>query len=506
VPALTTELRWPDHIPQKTCADSAREAPSEDKRWRAEKRIQQHFFQASEQADDRDIEMPTLPSSQDDDIDRSKPLVLLLGNVDHEGVTHALKAAKRQYKKKTMASSTANWRSIVAYFQHFDVQAAVGKFNAEAYTLLADLSYEAVREILLATIAARPHIMFAFEDFISGLGADVPDPYPIHRRPPIEVLNAANANLRKHKINLIPYRTNADLTVMATQFLDDVLEGLLFRIYVPSGRLWASEVDRLIQLFRDYLVRIGRKGVRLDQTKTNHGVSYEFRGDRASTPTSLSADFQDFSHFLDLCVYDPQGAERLLKEKCTDPKEVADLLTRYSKEARRLQTDLKHERERKLLAIRQRLESELADILPGAMDWKVIDSLVEHAVPSATSTSVAHLVERGLGMSSRPELPVSIHVNSQVINTVNGVVAHEIRGDVNLSERDRELLQLVSQHAGDQALELASAVRMLADEGISKPQRLGCGQKLKSFLYSIAPKLGQTALNVLQSYLERKLG
>lgn len=108
----------------------------------------------------------------------------------------------------------------------------------------------------------------------------------------------------------------------------------MFRIYVPSNRLWANEVDKLLQLFRDYLLRTGRKGIRLEQIRTDHGISYEFHGDDVPSSSSLSEDFQDFSRFLDLCVSNPDEAEALLRQKRIDPKEIGDILTRYSKEAK----------------------------------------------------------------------------------------------------------------------------------------------------------------------------
>jgi hypothetical protein len=48
------------------------------------------------------------------DADRSKPLVLLLGNVDHEGITSSLKSGGEQYKKKLLGSRPGNWYAIVS--------------------------------------------------------------------------------------------------------------------------------------------------------------------------------------------------------------------------------------------------------------------------------------------------------------------------------------------------------------------------------------------------------
>jgi hypothetical protein len=151
---------------------------------------------------------------------------------------------------------------------------------------------------------------------------------------------------------------------MSVQFLEDALQNLLFRVYVPSGRLWANEVDRLLTLFREYLLSTGRTGVRLDQSKTDYGVSYEFHATEDGTSVSLEVEFREFSRVLDLSLSNPSAAETVLRNKSVDAKEVEDIVTRYAKEARRLHVDIKHDRERKILAIRQRLESELSEVLP----------------------------------------------------------------------------------------------------------------------------------------------
>ena len=313
-----------------------------------------------------------------------------------------------------------------------------------------------------------------------------------------------NRLLRDHGLNVVPYERNADLTVVATEFLKDALEELLFRVYVPMGRLWANELDRLLQLFRDYLLQTGRKGVRLEQTRTDRGIAYEFHGDYSPGSPALSEDFHDFSRFLDLCVSDPGKAEELLRKMGVEAAEVVEILTRYSKEAKRLQTDLKHDRERNLLNMRHRLESELTDALPGPQDWALINRLVEQAMPSAVIDNTYALGEAQQGGRSKSQ--VTVNVNPQIINTVNGMVAHEISGNLNLSQNDKELLELIKAHAGNRAGELTSAVHELSDPGIPKPTRLSGGQKLKAFLYSIAPKAGGVALSVLQEYIEHKIG
>jgi hypothetical protein len=466
-------------------------------------------------------------------LERSKPLVLLLGHIDHEGITSSLKASGEQYKKKVLDSSIENWYSILKYFDRFKIRALVVKLTPYTYQLISNPEYQQIAAELFKQTAKVRHIVFVFEDLLregeSGSPADKPQPasvpgaepgpfsieyndayagdYPFHR-PTKQMLHEVNALLREHDLNLVPYTRNAEVTVLATQFLKDALEHLLFRIYVPAGRLWAREVDRLLQLFREYLETTGRKGVRLEQIRTDRGIAYEFHGDEFAEPSSLSVEFQDFSRLLDFCLSDPQQAAAMLQAKSVDADQIAEILTRYSKEARRLQTDLRHDRERKLLSIRQRLESELAEALPSHVSWEMIGKIVESALPEASNMSVAYSVDQkaarliGEGIKGQ----TIINVSQQFIETVSGIVAQEIHGDAELNKDDEHLFSLIKKYADKQSVELASSVHTLSDQDVAKASRLASAQKLKAFLFGISSHIGQAAVTVLERYIEKKLG
>jgi hypothetical protein len=475
------------------------------------------------------MRQPTLfPGIAHDDPD---PLVLLIGNVDHEGITSALKSSGTQYKKKLLESRPENWTEILRYFYGYTIKAVIIKLNARVYDLLALPAYKGIADDLFEMIATKRHAVFVFEDLLSrraeqqdqrvqdeaereGFDADDEEDSAYYggrfaiEQPATQVLEIVNRMLRRHDLNLVPYRTNAEVTVIASQLLKDALEGLLFRVYVPTGRLWANEVDRLLQLFTDYLHRTGRKSVRLDQVRTDHGISYEFRGDEARPAESLSADFQDFSRLLDLCVSHPAEAEALLKSKTVDPKEISGILTRYSKEAKRLQVDLRHERERKLLDIRQRLESELTDCFLGEADWDLINKFVATAIPAAYSIASLSADDKAnsqlLPTLSTSEL--TININPQIVTAVNSVVARELQGDVSYSVGSKQLLDLIESHSPKNSSQLVSAAQELEDTGITNSARLTSAQKLKSFVYSVGEKIGPVATKILTDYIEMKLG
>ena len=83
---------------------------------------------------------------------------------------------------------------------------------------------------------------------------------------------------------------------------------LLFRIYIPSGRLYAAEASRLLSLFREWLITTRGYGVRQSGYHTASGEMYEFFVDGSVAQTDLSEEFDNFSDFLTLCSEDAPAA------------------------------------------------------------------------------------------------------------------------------------------------------------------------------------------------------
>jgi len=224
---------------------------------------------------------------------------------------------------------------------------------------------------------------------------------------------------------------------MAAEFIASTEQGLLLRIYVPAGRMWAQETDRLLALFREYLSRVSQLSIRLDQVRTGRGTIYEFHGEDSKQTADLSSQFQEFSRFLDLCVSHPEQAEALLNARDLPRREIGEILTRYSKEARRLTVDLKHERERKLLGIRQRLESELTDVAASPSSLAAIEALIEATVPRVLGIGSAASIDQSPLQVQGGH--VTVNLGSQIIQAAGGIIAQEIRGDIHLAQQDQEL-------------------------------------------------------------------
>ncbi len=457
------------------------------------------------------------------------PTVLLIGTVDSEGVRSTLKTSGRQYKVKRIDSSVHNWGSICEQFGAFPIRCVLVKLTGTTYSYLADPRYVSSREQLLDCLASVPHALYAYEPLLSNtseridLELDEQIPSDLEAEsdtlfdyqygfPPVEVREIVNQMLTDRGFEVVPYRGNAELTVLASSFISDVEDNLLFRVYVPCGKIWANETDRLLQLFQDYLSRVGHRSVRLDQHRTTRGIIYELFGLQGASGSEkgvkeITREFEDFSKFLDLAAIDPAQAEVFLQDRRIDKKEISIILTRYAKEAKRLQVDLRQERELKFLSVRHRLESELVEMLPPDAGIEIIEALVEASIPKiAGVATILDSEQHLLRVSSREIGAVTVNVRPQIIHAVNAVIAQEIHGDVNLTEQDRKLLELIAEHGGDKKSQLTSSVREFADDSAPKAGRVGARQKLKGFLHQLGSKATDMGIGLLQAYLENRLG
>ena len=441
------------------------------------------------------------------ELETDKPLTLLIGNIGHEGILSTLRAAGRQYKSKFLESRVKNWESILQYFEEYTIECVLAKLSAHAISLMASAEYNGIREKIFKEIGSVPNIVFVFEDILSGhyeegVWADY------HHRPSEDVRNAVFEMLAECDVRIMPYKRNDEVTVMAETFLIETEQNLVFRLYVPSGRLWSNESDRLLQLFRDYLATVAHISVRLDQYRTDKGIIYEIHSEEIASPAGISDEFAQFTSFMDLCATDVQTAEEMLKGKDVRQKDIISILSRYSKEAKRLSVDLKHEREQKVLSIRQRLESELVDTLPGAVDWASINSLVDMAVPPLSGSSGAISVDQGIMRlpAQANSKHLTINLNPQIIETVIGVVAQEISGDQHFGVEAQQLLELIQKYGGNESRELASSVYELEDHAAPKGARLNAKQRLNKFLIGVGKRAEGIATNILQAYIQSKLG
>ena len=178
------------------------------------------------------------------ELEKDKPLVLLLGDIGHEGVISTLKTTGRQYKSKYLESRPANWQSIIKYFDEYIIECVLMKLSPNAISLMSSEDYDDIGESLFARIGTVPNIVFVYEDILTGQGDDeyYSDSYSRHWK---ESRIAGLEMLERYNLHVMPYKKNAEVTIMAELFLSETEQHLIFRLYVPSSRIWSNESEQI---------------------------------------------------------------------------------------------------------------------------------------------------------------------------------------------------------------------------------------------------------------------
>lgn len=302
----------------------------------------------------------------------------------------------------------------------------------------------------------------------------------------------------KQNLYILPYEKLIDIENAGQEFVNNLTEGLLFKIYIPNQKMWSNEFDKFITLFREYASSISGKELIIKQQRTDFGVMCSlFSINNDINEREINNLYSEFSSFMDICAINPDEARKIICD-LKIPKEQQDkIFQKYSKEAKRLQLDLKQERESRLLQIKHCLENELQEFSIEENLSQYVNSLVPKSINS----------QNGLCIRKKIDTQI-ININPQIIGKVEGVVSRVINGNIEFAHEEKELFKLIELYT-EKAIEnetLKSAVYELNDTGIPQEQKRMAWQKLSSFLCKVADKVGDVGVSLLSKYLEQKIG
>ncbi len=426
--------------------------------------------------------------------------VLLINAINHEGVVSSLRTAGKTYAQKMLQSRPSNWREILNLVKSPNIKVVLAKFTPESYKFFAKAEYKDIGLSLLEEISKKPHRIFIYEYLLDPEGNDTESEYDFYSSRGItpEVIDFTNKLLTSSNVSIFPYLKKSEVTISAQAFLEEVDDGLLFRIYLPIGRLWEDEVNRLLHLFKGYLDKVAGETIRLDQNNTNNGVIYAFYSNSTERPREFSEHFADFSHLLNLCVTDSKAAQEILNSQNVQSSEITNIITRFGKEAKRIQVDLRQSRESKLLSIRHRMESELVDVIEDS-SLESIQAIVNATVPQVNGVSVPLLPFCNIEHSAKQ---ININIQPQIIEKVEGIVAQEINGNIYYSPEEKKILNLIEEHGGKDKTLLETDLNEIKDSSAPKPGRVVAKQRLKKFMIGLGDKATTLGIGVLQKYIE----
>jgi hypothetical protein len=269
---------------------------------------------------------------------------------------------------------------------------------------------------------------------------------------------------------------------------------LVLRIYIPAGRLYAAEASRILLLFHEWLTKTHGPGIRRSTYSTVNGETVEFYVDPSTPPVDLRAELGTFTGFLGQCERDPETATDLLNAAGIAGTEAADLVAKFAKEARRLRIELRQEREKRVLILTHSIESELEDRGIDTGDLGLMTQ-IDQMVPGPS-------LSQPLGVLTVPgtvgQAPVTVNIQSMVMNN--------IQGNVTLVPRARELLELIQRSGGTDTADLESAFYEVEDADAPPEARNRAKRRLKAFLAQVAGTVRDVSVDVLEKYLESKMG
>lgn len=429
---------------------------------------------------------------------------LILDNIDR-GSTYTFFQANNFYiTKKILKSSVSNWESICTILENDnnDEIVVVGKLTENILGYFLDEEYSDVSQRLIQNILKKRHIIFVYSDNYHGYfnfndGYVSPDEAKKQRTTFDSKLKDLIYNFNELDLNIIIYETLIDLEISSQSFIDNISQGLLLRFYIPNDKFGSTELDKFIILFKDFISTITNKSINITQNRTKYGITCTLYSETTEIKhDDLYKMFDDFTKFMELCLNNPTAAAEILIMNDIPKERVSFLITKHVKEAKRILLDLKQDKERRLLSVRQNLESEFLEEHLGNELNKKIESLIPNItgiVDLISESKINHL---------------QININPQIINKVEGVVAKEFNGSIVFTKEDSQLKEIIQQYSvsSAQSAELISALYEMKDSDISSKSRKEATSKLKNFVLKVGEKIGDVAFDLLTKYLEKKMG
>lgn len=102
--------------------------------------------------------------------------------------------------------------------------------------------------------------------------------------------------------------------------------------------------------------------------------------------------------------------------------------------------------------------------------------------------------------------PITININPQLISALESTIIQNVQGVVHLDPQAKDILARIDRFGGDDTVTLQSAVYELEDADAPPAGRSAARRRLKRFLGQLVGTVHDVGLDLLEKYLEKKLG
>ena len=455
-----------------------------------------------------------------------KKIALILDNIDRGTIQTTLQTNGYQKKLKILNSSVKNWESICEFIDDNSNEdiIIIGKFTEHTLFRMCLPQYEKVVNDLIKRLTEVKHLIFIYkanvlgefsyfsdtefelpqidneDDYFKYYSSNVKNwlSYNDVTMSEAEYINKVQRFIKRinNDLKILPYEKLIDVEVSGQNFIENIAEGLLFRIYIPNDRIWSSEFSKFFGLFRDYTSSVANEELKISQDKTDLGIICSIYSINKIPKETINKLYKDFTTFMDLCATNPDEAEKILDSLNFDDSKKRTILTKYIKESQRLSLDLKQEKERKILEIKHRLQNEINEL--------EIDENLQNYIENSFPNNLNKMINNSpLNIDKQ-----NIFINSQIIQKVEGIVANEINGNIEFDFEEKQIENLIEKYSADitEKTELTNSLYELKDNSISKEIKRTSWQKLYGFIAKVGDKVGDVGVALLTKYLEQKIG
>lgn len=281
-------------------------------------------------------------------------------------------------------------------------------------------------------------------------------------------------SLLSDQVELVTFKDKKEVFLRVETFISNLANDIVFSLYVNSNYFLSGEFDDLINIMTRYLNRVEGFDVRFDKQATKKGTLYHVKTETLPfKPDNLKQALKRFDEFMDVCVYDPDKAAELLRNRFEDSIELQSVISDLTKRYKRLLLDVKHQREKIMLLMRQDFESELMniDIDGGA-------NLILNNFESLEVSTVSNPYDR-------------VFMESY-------------------SDEEQSIISIAKEHENsDEVLIIKSNLDQMKDSSLPEHQRQSAAQKVKSYLFKIGKKAIDKAedlgIKILVEYIDKKV-
>lgn len=459
----------------------------------------------------------------------SQKTALILDHLDRGTILTTLQTNNYYRTLKFLNTSVKNWESICDILEEDKINEIIvlGKFTENTLFRMCLPEYKVVVQRFTELIKKKKHLFFIYKSNLFGdfsylnttiddresnfLDESSEETYYFNdstlkswlyfkniKETESEYINKVKEFIKKLNIefNILPYEKLVDIEISGQIFIENISEGLIFKIYVPNDRIWSNEFDKFIILFRDYASSVANEELKIIQNRTDSGTICSLYSLNKNIEEERVNDlYKEFTSFMDLCSSNSNEAIEIINKLNIDQVNKEKIIKKYIKESQRLLLDIKQERELKLITIKHRLQNELqeAEITNELLNY------IDNSIPNSESKNIF--------LGSQVIQNQNIFINSQIIDKVDGIVCNELNGNINFKPEEQELLKLIEKYSENitNATELKTALYELKDSASSKESKRNGWQKIYGFLGKVGDKVGDVGVALLTKYIEQQM-